>query len=154
MAQTKKAPAKKAAPKKVAVPKILGWGTPPPSKRKGAVRGTKYQPVIDELIANPGKVAKVMENANTASAEPFRQAGCRLFTRQVGDGSKRVDIWAVYDPDGTFDPKASDIPARTKKAAAKPPAKKVAPAKNPAKKKAAGLSVQDRLAKRPRPKAK
>lgn len=140
--------AKKKVAKKSDAPKILGWGDPPPSKRKGSVRGTKYQPVIDELIANPGKPALVMKNANTASAEPFRQAGCRLFTRQVGDGTKRVDIWAVYDPDGTFDPKNSAVPPLK----AKTGAKKAAPAKKAPAKKAA-IKPPTAPTKKPRPKA-
>lgn len=152
MMATAKAPAKKkTASKAVAVadgkPQILGWSDPPPSRKTASKKGTKYQSMIDELIANPGKPALIMEDANTASAQPFRDAGCRLFTRQLGDGNTRVNIWAVYDPDNTYVPPSGQVEATgkttpVKATAKKTVSKKVAPKKAPV-----------AAAKKPRPKA-
>lgn len=142
----KKAPKKKTAVKKATSgnPQIVAWGDPPPSKKTSVQRGTKYQDIIDTLIANPGKPALVMEDANTASAEPIRKTpGIRLFTRQLGNGNTRVNIWAVYDPDGKY--KAPSGQKEVKKAPAKKPVAKKAAAKK--------VAAPAAIGKKPRPKA-
>lgn len=107
---------------------VLEWSEAPPVRR--GVRGSKYDGIIDELKANPGKQALVMTNVNSASAKVFRDAGLTVTTRSMGDGTKKVNVWAVYEPtEGEGDdageapaPKAKK-PAGKKKLASRPKAK-------------------------------
>lgn len=63
---------------------------------KRGERGSKYDGVIAELKANPGREAMVMTNVNSASARIFRDNGLTVKTRSTGD-SRKVDVYAVYN---------------------------------------------------------
>lgn len=76
----------------------LEWGTPPPVNR--GHRRSKYDPIVEALKNNPGKYAMVMEGVNSASAKVLVQRGCKITTRSLGDGTNRVNVWAMYPTDG------------------------------------------------------
>lgn len=107
---------------------VLEWSEAPPVKR--GTRGSKYDGIIAQLKANPGKEAKVMSDVNSASARIFRENGLTVKTRSTGNGRK-VDVWAVWegeaveaeDDSTTDDAPKSPARKRTKKA---PAAKKTA----------------------------
>lgn len=78
--------------------KPLSQEAPPPVSRKGRRRGSKYDPIIEELKTNPGTSFKVLEDVTTSTARVFVEAGCGYTTRKNEDSTKpnRVDIWAWF----------------------------------------------------------
>lgn len=111
----------------------VDWGAPPPVQR--GKRKSKYDPIIEELKKKPGKFAMVMTNVNSASAKFLTQRGCKITTRSVGDGTTRVNVWAMWPEDAPADDEAVEAaPAADVQVKARPKkmASKAAPAKAPA----------------------
>jgi hypothetical protein len=102
----------------------LTWEPPPPVSR--GQRSSKYDPIVEQLKANPGQWTQVLWNVNSASARVFIKKGCEITTRSTGDGSGRVNVWAMFpasqDAEATPSvPKTAAKKTTTKKAAASRP---------------------------------
>jgi hypothetical protein len=113
--------------------KPIKQSDPPPMKRKTGPRGSKYDPVIEELKTNPGEWFLVVEDVTTTTSRVFKQKGCKTTTRMHEGSAKpnRVDVWAMWPGEKT---EQAPPPKKTgtTKAAPKATPKKVPSSKAPA----------------------
>lgn len=104
--------------------KPIKQSDPPPMTRKTGPRGSKYDPVIEELKKKPGKWFLVVEDVTTTTSRVFKDRGCKVTTRRHLESTKgdhRVDVYAMW-------PNADSTPNETKPKTKAPAAKKSSPA--------------------------
>lgn len=93
------------------------WEAPPEVKR--GHRPSKYLPLIEEVKERPNEWALVMEGVNAASAKVFSQHGLQITTRSIGDGSGRVNVWAMYVQDEAETEAEVEVVSKPRKSAAR-----------------------------------
>lgn len=110
----------------MAVLKPIKQSDPPPMKRASGPRGSKYDPMIEELKKKPGKWFLVCEDVTTTTSRVFKQRGCQVTSRRhEGTTKNRVDIWAMWPAENSADNQSKPKKTAAKKAASpRPTAKK------------------------------
>lgn len=134
--------------------KPIKQSDPPPMKRKTGPRGSKYDPVIEQLKATPGQWFLVCEDVTTTTSRVFKINGCKTTTRAHEGSLKphRVDVWAMWPAEDEAENQSS--PASKKEAPAKDVQKIDVPKKDSPKKALAKKVAPKKFAAKPRPAAK